>query len=116
MKHTRHLLSVLFITLIVVMAAGTVVEKFHGSEYALNHVYGAWWFVGLWGLAAAGLIIMMLLRKLWQRPVVFALHTSVLLILLGALLTMLTRQQFHHRERGQQQRGGAALLPDTRPL
>ena len=92
MKHTRHFLSVLFITLIVVMAAGTVVEKFHGSEYALSHVYGAWWFVGLWGLAAAGLIIMMLLRKLWQRPVVFALHTSVLLILLGALLTMLTGQ------------------------
>ena len=102
MKHTRHFLSVLFITLIVVMAAGTVVEKFHGSEYALNHVYGAWWFVGLWGLAAAGLIIMMLLRKLWQRPVVFALHTSVLLILLGALLTMLTGQH-----------GEMTLRPDT---
>ncbi len=102
MKHTRHFLSVLFITLIVVMAAGTVVEKFHGSEYALSHVYGAWWFVGLWGLAAAGLIIMMLLRKLWQRPVVFALHTSVLLILLGALLTMLTGQH-----------GEMTLRPDT---
>lgn len=102
MKHTRHLLSVLFITLIVVMAAGTVVEKFHGSEYALSHVYGAWWFVGLWGLAAAGLIIMMLLRKLWQRPLVFALHTSVLLILLGALLTMLTGQH-----------GEMTLRPDT---
>lgn len=84
------------------MAAGTVVEKFHGSEYALSHVYGAWWFVGLWGLAAAGLIIMMLLRKLWQRPVVFALHTSVLLILLGALLTMLTGQH-----------GEMTLRPDT---
>ncbi len=95
-------MSVLFITLIVVMAAGTVVEKFHGSEYALSHVYGAWWFVGLWGLAAAGLIIMMLLRKLWQRPVVFALHTSVLLILLGALLTMLTGQH-----------GEMTLRPDT---
>lgn len=92
MKYIRHLLSVLFVALIVAMAAGTLVEKFHGSEYALNHVYSAWWFVGLWGLAATGLIIMMLLRKLWQRPVVFALHTSVLLILLGALLTMLTGQ------------------------
>lgn len=102
MKHFRHLLSVLFIALIVVMAAGTVVEKFHGSEHALIHVYGAWWFVGLWGLAAAGLIIMMFLRKSWQRPVVCALHTSVLLILLGALLTMLTGQH-----------GEMTLRPDT---
>ena len=69
-----------------------MVEKFHGSEHALSHVYGTWWFVGLWGLAAIELIIMIFLRKLWQRPAICALHTSVLLILLGALLTMLTGQ------------------------
>ena len=102
MKYIRHLLSVLFIVLIIAMAAGTVVEKFHGSEHALNHVYGAWWFVVLWGLAAVGLIILIFLRKLWQRPVVCALHTSVLLILLGALLTMLTGQH-----------GEMTLRPDT---
>lgn len=102
MKHFRHLLSVLFIALIVAMAAGTVVEKFHGSEYALSHVYGAWWFVVLWGLAAAGVVIMMFLRKTWQRPVVCTLHTSVLLILLGAMLTMLTSQH-----------GEMTLRPDT---
>lgn len=102
MKYIRHLLSILFVALIAAMAAGTVVEKFHGSEHVLNHVYGSWWFVGLWGLTAAGLIIMMFLRKLWQRPVDCALHTSVLLILLGALLTMLTGQH-----------GEMTLRPDT---
>lgn len=102
MKYIRHLLSILFVALIAAMAAGTVVEKFHGSEHVLNHVYGSWWFVGLWGLTAAGLIIMMFLRKLWQRPVACALHTSVLLILLGALLTMLTGQH-----------GEMTLRPDT---
>jgi ABC-type transport system involved in cytochrome c biogenesis permease subunit len=92
MKNLRHLLTILMIALIGTMAAGTFMERFHGSDYALSHVYGAWWFVGLWSLAAAGMAVMMIKGKSWRRPVVCALHTSVLLILLGALLTMLTGQ------------------------
>lgn len=92
MKKLRHILSTLLIALIVAMAAGTVVEMRHGNEYALNHVYGSWWFVALWALLAIGMVVMMITRKSWQRPVVCALHSSVLLILLGALLTMTTGQ------------------------
>ena len=92
MKRLRHLLSSLLIALIVAMAADTVVEKFHGNECALSHVYGSWWFVALWALLAIGMLVMMITRKSWQRPVVCALHSSVLLILLGALLTMTTGQ------------------------
>ena len=92
MKIFRHILSTLMAVLIVVMAAGTVVEKHHGSEYALSHVYGAWWFVALWGLAAAGMLFMLFQKQSWKRPVVCLLHISALLILLGALLTMLTGQ------------------------
>ena len=92
MKFLRHLLSSLFIALITAMASGTIVEKFHGNEYALSHVYGSWWFVSLWALAAAGMIVMLVHRKAWKRPVIGMLHSSVLLILLGALLTMLTGQ------------------------
>lgn len=92
MKIFRHILSALMAILIVVMAAGTIVEKYHGSEYALSHVYGAWWFVALWGLAAAGMLFMIFQKQSWKRPVVCLLHISALLILLGALLTMLTGQ------------------------
>ena len=92
MKIIRHLLSVLMTALITVMATGTVLEKYHGSDYALSHVYGSWWFVALWGLAALAMIIMLFHRKFWKRPVAFGLHTAILLILLGALLTMLTGQ------------------------
>ena len=92
MKNLRHLLSTLTIVLIVAMAAGTVVEKFHGNEYALGHVYGSWWFVALWGLLAVGMAVMMTSRKSWQRPVICALHGSFFLILFGALLTMTTGQ------------------------
>ena len=92
MKIFRPILSALMAVLIVVMAAGTIVEKDHGSEYALSHVYGAWWFVALWGLAAAGMLFMIFQKQSWKRPVVCLLHISALLILLGALLTMLTGQ------------------------
>ncbi len=92
MKYIRHIISVLVILLIAVLAAGTIVEKLHGSEYALSHMYGTWWFVGLWALMAGLLIYMAVKCRLWKRMAVGALHLSILLILLGAFLTMLTGQ------------------------
>ena len=92
MKNLRHLTSILMILLIAVLAAGTVVEKFHGSEFALAHVYSAWWFVGLWAVVAALIVYMAVKCRLWKHWSVCALHLSILFILLGALLTMLTGQ------------------------
>ena len=92
MKYVRHITSVLLIILIAVLAAGTIVEKLHGSDFALAHVYSAWWFVGLWTLVAIMIVIMMVKCRLWKRLSVCALHLSILFILLGALLTMLTGQ------------------------
>jgi ABC-type transport system involved in cytochrome c biogenesis permease subunit len=92
MKYLRHITSVLIIILIAVLAAGTVVERLHGSEYALAHVYGTWWFVALWALMAVLMVIMAVKCRLWKRMTVCTLHLSILLILLGALLTMLTGQ------------------------
>jgi ABC-type transport system involved in cytochrome c biogenesis, permease component len=92
MKYIRHITSVLVIILIAVLAAGTIVEKLHGSDFALAHVYSAWWFVGLWALVAIMIVIMMAKCRLWKRLSIGALHLSILLILLGALLTMLTGQ------------------------
>ncbi len=92
MKYIRHITSVLVIILIAVLAAGTVVEKLHGSEFALAHVYSTWWFVGLWASLAGLLIFMAVKCRLWKRMAICALHASILLILLGALLTMLTGQ------------------------
>ena len=86
------MVSVLMIVLVAVLATGTVVERLRGSEYALSHVYSAWWFVALWALVALGMVIMLFKRKTWKRPAICALHLSILLILLGALLTMLTGQ------------------------
>ena len=90
MKSIRHIFSVLVIILIAALAAGTVVERLHGSEFALTHVYATWWFVGLWALVAGLMVYMAVKCRLWKRMAVCALHSAILLILLGALLTMLT--------------------------
>ena len=92
MKYVRHITTVLIIILIAVLAAGTIVEKLHGSEFALTHVYATWWFVGLWALVAGLMVYMAVKCRLWKRMAVCALHASILFILLGALLTMLTGQ------------------------
>ena len=92
MKPLRHIVSVLVIILIAVLAAGTVAEKLHGSEFALSHVYGTWWFVGLWALVAGLMVYMAVKCRMWKRMAVCALHSAILLILLGALLTKLTGQ------------------------
>ena len=92
MKSIRHIISVLIIILIAVLAAGTVVEKLHGSEFALTHVYGTWWFVGLWAVVTGLMVFMAVKCRMWKRMAVCALHSAILLILLGALLTKLTGQ------------------------
>ena len=92
MKPLRHILSVLVIVLIAVLAAGTVVERLHGSEFAVAHVYGTWWFVGLWALMAGLMVVMAVKGRMWKRMAVCVLHLAILFILLGALFTMLTGQ------------------------
>ena len=92
MKYVRHITSVLIIVLIAVLAAGTIVEKLHGSDFARIHVYSAWWFVALWALVALLIVYMAVKCKMWKRLAVGVLHLSILFILLGALLTMLTGQ------------------------
>ena len=92
MKYLRHIISVLVILLITVLAAGTIIEKLHGSDFARIHVYSAWWFVAL--LAVFGIVVAIwaFQNKNWKKPVVLTLFLSLSFILVGALLTMLTGQ------------------------
>ena len=92
MKYVRHITSVLIIVLIAVLAAGTIVEKLHGSDFARIQVYSAWWFVALWALVALLIVYMAVKCKMWKQLAVGVLHLSILFILLGALLTMLMGQ------------------------
>ncbi len=53
-------------------------------------IYGSLWFKLLWGAVAVCGAVLMYKRRMWRRPVVCALHVSLLVILLGALVTSIT--------------------------
>ena len=91
---------VLAFLLVVCIAAATIVENHLGTDYALQHIYGAWWFIALWGLLAVAGCLLMYKRKLWKRMPVLVLHLSFLVILAGALTTHITskRGMLHLRE------------------
>ncbi len=82
----------LFFIICLVLAAATCLEQARGTAEAHRLVYGTWWFVLLWALAAAVALAVLLRRKLYRRMPVFLLHVALLLILLGALLTWLTAE------------------------
>lgn len=79
----------LFVMTSVLMTA-TVVEHFHGSSTAYAHIYGSWAFRILWAFISVSGIVLLVRRRLWRKPTVFALHLSFLFILCGALTTALT--------------------------
>ena len=79
----------LYVLIIIVMAAITIVEKYMGTEYVSAHCYGAWWFSLLWALLAAAAVVY-IIRQRMRRWWVVMLHASLVCILAGALLTHLT--------------------------
>ena len=91
---------VLVFFIVVCIAAATLIENRFGTDYALHHVYGALWFIVLWGLLVVHGCRLMYKRKLWKRLPVFLLHLSFLIILAGALTTHITsrRGMVHLRE------------------
>ncbi len=90
MKILRPFATILMIVLVVALAAGTVVEKFHGSDFALENVYDTWWFIALWALFAIAAAAVTFREKNWRRPEALTLFLAVVFILLGALLTKFT--------------------------
>jgi len=91
----------LYIVVVAVLAAATIVEKYQGTTFVSEHIYGAWWFSALWALLTAVAVFYFVRRRV-RRPSVVVLHLSFVVILAGALLTHLTsRQGIVHLRKGQ---------------
>ena len=88
----RKTVIVLYIVVIAVMAVATIVEKYQGSSYVSEYLYGAWWFSLLWAILTA-LAIGYFLKQHVRRAFAVVLHLSFVVILLGALLTHLTAKR-----------------------
>ena len=98
----KKTLAVLYIVVVVVMAAATIVEKYQGTYYVAEHIYGAWWFSLLWALLAGFGVAWIIIRKM-RRPSAVLLHASLIIILLGALITHLSaRRGAIHLRTGEQ--------------
>lgn len=82
----KKIIFILYILVLVCMAAATIVEKSQGTDYAHAHYYGAWWFILIWAVLAA-LGAFYIIKKKVKCASTLALHLSFIIILLGALLT-----------------------------
>ena len=80
---------VVMLLLAIVLAVATLVEKKHGRDYTLWHVYNSSWFIALLGLSAV-LIIAAIVIAFYRGRARFGFlltHVSILLILAGSMLT-----------------------------
>ena len=83
---------IMMLVVAAVLAAGTVYEKFRGTEWVGEHYYGSWWFAVLMAVVAVGAIVAIVQGKMWRRPSTLLIHTAVPVILLGGALTTWTGQ------------------------
>ncbi len=87
---------------IILLAVATVVEKYHGTPFVSQYVYGSVWFVLLWAAVALPGLWYILRRKLYLQKPSFLLHLSFVVILAGASLTYFTgKQGMMHLRQGQ---------------
>lgn len=85
----KRIVIVFYIVVVAVLAAATIVEKYLGTDYVGEHIFGAWWFSALWAALTAVATFYFIKRKM-RRASVVVLHLSFVIILAGALLTHLT--------------------------
>lgn len=96
MKHNKlfkHLSIGLFALITAILMVATIMEKIHGTEYALQNIYCADWMIALWGTATLSAIVYILQHKLQRQPVTLCLHLAFAVILLGAFVTHTTGKQ-----------------------
>ena len=88
----KKIIIALYALIVVVLGGATFVEHIQGRDFALQHIYGAWWFSLLWALLTAFGGAWMVRQHMRRWPILL-LHASFVLILAGALLTHLTSKQ-----------------------
>jgi cytochrome c-type biogenesis protein CcsB len=88
----KKIIIALYALIVIVLGGATFVEHIQGRDFALQHIYGAWWFSLLWALLTA-FGVAWIVRQHMRRWPILLLHASFVLILAGALLTHLTSKQ-----------------------
>lgn len=87
MNKRKLLILVLWVLVPMVLIVATICEKWQGTPFVVEHVYGTPWFVMLWAVWVIAGGVYIFRRGLHRRPFTFALHAALVLILLGAFTT-----------------------------
>lgn len=90
MKKLSTLLLV--VSVVLAMAAGTMVQRLYGAAHAIEHVYHSWWFAGLWVLLAILAIAALVKKRIMKRPAVMGIHLAFLFILVGMIISSFAAQ------------------------
>lgn len=80
----------IMVGLIILIAAGTIIESRLDAEAAKKMIYDTWWMTGLMALLATSLTAVLIDRWPWKvRHVPFiCAHIGILVLMLGAVLTV----------------------------
>jgi cytochrome c-type biogenesis protein CcsB len=92
MGYRLWIIELVYIVVVVLLAATTIIEKYTGSAFVQLHIYGAWWFSLLWAILAATGIAWIIKRRM-RNVTLILLHLSFVVILAGAFITHLTARQ-----------------------
>ena len=106
MQNTRKLLNgknialCCYVFMIILLACTTFVEVSKGTDFVLENIYHAWWFILLWGALVVFAVVAIVRYKIWRNFPVLMVYVSFMIILLGALVTHLTGENgyIHLRE------------------
>lgn len=93
MKILRLLIITLWALVPTLLIVTTVIEKWQGTPFVAQHVYGAPWFVALWAIWTVVGAAYIVRTKLHRRPMTFLLHAALVVILAGAFTTWMWGSQ-----------------------
>jgi ABC-type transport system involved in cytochrome c biogenesis permease subunit len=89
LKSTKIIIIALYTLIVVCIGFATVIEKYRGTAFVSEYVYGAWWFSALWAVLTIAALAYIMKQRLYKRFAVMLLHLSFVVILAGALSTHL---------------------------
>ena len=89
MKWTKITVCSLYKLIVVCIGFATVIEKYRGTTFVSEQIYGAWWFSALWAILTIAALAYIIQQRLYKRLAVMLLHLSFVVILAGALTTHL---------------------------
>ncbi len=90
MKILTRISFILAAIMVLLMAGGTVYEKFHGSEQAITAIYHAPWMVALWALLLCVVTATLVMHRQQIRLWGWTMIASLWLIFAGAVFTNTT--------------------------